>query len=139
MSSIQFNYLFLVMMILVLFNFYFFFALARYLSWVRVKFNRILPILVHGKNIWESEAGTKYFIMQGIGWRFLVFSRLVLFYFTFSWEILGILDSKYFPHVFSTDKVVDDVSKCLSSFHTTARPLRFFFLSYRFSECVHCW
>lgn len=55
-----------------------------------------LPILVYGKNIRERKAGIKYFIIQAIGSRFLIFRRLVPFNATFSLEILGIVHLKYF-------------------------------------------
>nr|YP_009107334.1 NADH dehydrogenase subunit 2 [Cipangopaludina cathayensis]AIU38939.1 NADH dehydrogenase subunit 2 [Cipangopaludina cathayensis] len=96
MLNMPLNYLFLVMMI---FGTIFSISSVHWLSiWVGLELNLIgfLPILVYGKNIGESEAGTKYFIVQAMGSSFLMFSSLVLFSYTFSWEILGMLDFEYF-------------------------------------------
>nr|YP_009421108.1 NADH dehydrogenase subunit 2 [Sinotaia aeruginosa]ASR74876.1 NADH dehydrogenase subunit 2 [Sinotaia aeruginosa] len=96
MLGMLFNYLFWVMMI---FGTIFSISSLHWLGmWVGLELNLIgfLPILVYSKNMSMSESGTKYFIVQAMGSSFLMFGSLILFSFTFSWEILNMLNFKYF-------------------------------------------
>nr|YP_010142665.1 NADH dehydrogenase subunit 2 [Sinotaia quadrata]QQL03245.1 NADH dehydrogenase subunit 2 [Sinotaia quadrata] len=96
MLGMLFNYLFWVMMI---FGTIFSISSLHWLGmWVGLELNLIgfLPILVYSKNMSTSESGTKYFIVQAMGSSFLMFGSLILFSFTFSWEILNMLNFKYF-------------------------------------------
>nr|YP_009422156.1 NADH dehydrogenase subunit 2 [Cipangopaludina ussuriensis]ASR74850.1 NADH dehydrogenase subunit 2 [Cipangopaludina ussuriensis] len=96
MLGMSFNYLFWLMMV---FGTIFSISSLHWLGmWVGLELNLIgfLPILVCSKSMKESESGTKYFIVQAMGSSFLMFGSLILFSFTFSWEILNMLSFKYF-------------------------------------------
>nr|ASR74910.1 NADH dehydrogenase subunit 2 [Sinotaia quadrata] len=96
MLGMLFNYLFWIMMI---FGTIFSISSLHWLGmWVGLELNLIgfLPILVYSKNMSMSESGTKYFIVQAMGSSFLMFGSLILLSFTFSWEILNMLNFEYF-------------------------------------------
>nr|YP_003204733.1 NADH dehydrogenase subunit 2 [Bivetiella cancellata]ACF04826.1 NADH dehydrogenase subunit 2 [Bivetiella cancellata] len=64
--------------------------------WGGLELNLIgfLPVLVHQKNMLESESGVKYFIVQALGSSFLIFGSLLVYNLSYTWEIpmsLGVM------------------------------------------------
>nr|YP_010119564.1 NADH dehydrogenase subunit 2 [Ficus variegata Roding, 1798]QRB78547.1 NADH dehydrogenase subunit 2 [Ficus variegata Roding, 1798] len=57
--------------------------------WAGLEINLIgfLPILVYQKSTSESESAMKYFIIQALGSSFIMFSSLINYSMSFSWEI----------------------------------------------------
>lgn len=60
--------------------------------WAGLELNLIgfLPLLVYQKTSAESESAVKYFIVQAIGSRLLIFGRLNLYSTSFTWEIINL-------------------------------------------------
>ena len=56
--------------------------------WAGLEINLIgfLPVLVYQKRILERESAVKYFVIQALGSRFLMFGRLINFDLSLSWE-----------------------------------------------------
>lgn len=64
--------------------------------WAGLEINLIgfLPVLVYQKRILERESAVKYFVIQALGSRFLMFGRLISFNLRLSWESLTIRTSR---------------------------------------------
>nr|APH08706.1 NADH dehydrogenase subunit 2 [Pygmaeconus traillii] len=85
--SLPFMYLFICTMF---FGTLFSVSSVHWLSvWAGLEINLIgfLPMLMHQKNISESESAMKYFVVQALGSSLLVFGSLMIFSISFSWEI----------------------------------------------------
>lgn len=57
--------------------------------WVGLEINLIgfLPLLVYGKKLIESESAVKYFIVQALGSRVIIFGRLLGYNISLSWDL----------------------------------------------------
>ena len=66
--------------------------------WAGLELNLIgfLPLLVYQKTTSESESAVKYFIVQAIGSRLLIFGRLNLYTISFTWEIINFNQSTFY-------------------------------------------
>lgn len=89
-SSLPFSFSFLLIM---LFGTLFSVSSSHWLGiWAGLEINLIgfLPLLVYQKRISESESAVKYFVIQAIGSRFLIFGRLNIYSLSFTWDTINI-------------------------------------------------
>nr|AXA45354.1 NADH dehydrogenase subunit 2 [Toxicochlespira sp. MNHN IM 2013-9841] len=93
-SSLPFNYMFLLMMgIGTIFSV----SSVHWLGiWAGLEINMIgfVPILIYQKSVSETESAVKYFIMQALGSGLLVFSSLITFSTSFTWDLYSSLGFK---------------------------------------------
>lgn len=91
-SSLPFNYIFFVV---VIFGTLFSISSSHWLGiWAGLEINLIgfLPLLVYQKSISERESAVKYFVIQALGSRLLLFGSLGTYSLSFSWESLNSLE-----------------------------------------------
>lgn len=87
-ASLPFKYIFI---LVVGFGTFFSLSSRHWLGiWAGLEINLIgfLPILVYQKRMLERESAVKYFVVQALGSRFLIFGRLLTFRLSLSWEII---------------------------------------------------
>jgi NADH-ubiquinone oxidoreductase chain 2 len=90
-SRLPFSFSFL---LIILFGTIFSVSSSHWLGiWAGLEINLIgfLPLLVYQKSISERESAVKYFIIQAIGSRFLIFGRLNIYRLSFSWEVTSFI------------------------------------------------